>query len=207
MRALSIILASALDDVLLPFKPPTITFYAFPSKIAIMSRFKYSPGLVDNVEDREKYVVGGFHPVHIGDTVDNGRYRIVHKLGFGGFATVWLGRDRHGNKYVALKIIVAEFSKDCSELRMLRLFKDNTSTHPGRQYIATLLDSFWIEGPNGSHLCLVSPVAGPAIPEYSKSQPHGRLRVNVAQKIALQTTRGLAFLHSIGVGHGGNKCL
>lgn len=168
-----------------------------------MSPYKYSPGIIDNVEDREKYVNGGFHPVHIGDTLDNGRYRIVHKLGFGGFATVWLARDLHANKYVALKVIVAESSKDCSELKMLRLFEDSTSTRPGRQYIATLLDSFWIEGPNGSHLCLVSLVAGPAIPEYSKTQPHGRLRVDVAQKIAVQATQGLAFLHSIGIGHAG----
>lgn len=88
---------------------------------------------------------------------------------------------------------------------MLQHFKDTPSTHPGRQYIATLLDSFWIEGPNGSHLCLVSPVAGPVIPEYSRTQPHGRMRVDVAQKIALQATQGLGFLHSIGVGHGGKK--
>lgn len=172
-----------------------------------MSPLKYSPGVIDNVEDLEKYIVGGFHPVHLDDTLDNGRYRIVHKLGFGGYATVWLGRDQRANKYVALKIIVAEFSKDCSELKMLQHFKNTTSTHPGRQYIATLLDSFWIDGPNGSHLCLVSPVAGPAISEYSRTQPHGRLRVDVAQKIALQATQGLAFLHSIDVGHGGKKWL
>ena len=48
-----------------------------------MSSLKYDPGLLDNVENREKYVVGGFHPVHLGDTLDNGRYRIVHKLAMG----------------------------------------------------------------------------------------------------------------------------
>lgn len=168
-----------------------------------MFSLKYQPGRIDNVEDLEKYIPGGFHPVHLGDTLDNGRYRIVHKLGFGGYATVWLARDQHANKYVALKIIVAEFSKDCSELKMLQKFQNTTSSHPGHQYIATLLDSFWIEGPNGTNLCLVSPVAGPSIPGYSKTQPHERLSVHVAQKIALQATQGLAFLHSIGVGHGG----
>jgi len=48
-----------------------------------MSPLKYSPGVVDNVEDLEKYIVGGFHPEHLDDTLDNGRYRIVHKPGFG----------------------------------------------------------------------------------------------------------------------------
>lgn len=40
------------------------------------------------------YRSGGYHPVHLGDTMQEGRYRIVHKLcwGFGG--TIWLARDR-----------------------------------------------------------------------------------------------------------------
>ncbi|KAE9379499.1 kinase-like protein [Stipitochalara longipes BDJ] len=38
-------------------------------------------------EDVEKYERGGFHPVHLGDVYD-GRYRVVHKLGAGGFSTL-----------------------------------------------------------------------------------------------------------------------
>lgn len=106
-----------------------------------MSPLKYSPGRIDNLEDFEKYVGGGFHPVHLGDTLDNGRHRIVHKLGYGVYATVWLGRDRHANTYVALEIVVAGSSKECSELKMFQLFKDNISIPPGRQYVATLLDT------------------------------------------------------------------
>ena len=168
-----------------------------------MSSRKYQPGVVDNVEDLEQYKVGGFHPIHIGDTLDSGRYRVVHKLGFGGFATVWLGRDQDLNRYVALKILVADFSKDCSELKMLLHLKENSANHAGRKYVASLIDHFWIEGPNGSHICLVSPVAGPSISAFSQHQPQARLEAPVAQKLALQVTQGLAFLHSIGVGHGG----
>lgn len=40
-----------------------------------------------------EYEAGGFHPVCIGDTFKDGRYRIRHKLGYGGSATVWLARD------------------------------------------------------------------------------------------------------------------
>ena len=69
---------------------------------------------------------------------------------------------------------------DCAELKMLHHFENSATTHPGRKYIASLIDSFWIEGPNGSHLCLVSTVAGPDISEYSRTQPYGRLRVDVA---------------------------
>ncbi len=164
---------------------------------------KYQLGLLDNLEDLEKYEVGGFHPLHIGDTLDGGRYRIVHKLGFGGFATVWLGRDQHLNRYVALKIIMAEFSNDCSDLKMLQHLEQSSSQHPGRRHVASLVDHFWIEGPNGSHVCLVSQVAGPPVSQLSQAQPQGKLIGDVAQKLALQATQGLAFLHSIGVGHGG----
>lgn len=45
------------------------------------------------VEDFEKYCPGGYHPICLNDTLHNGRYRIVHKLGFGAFSTVWLARD------------------------------------------------------------------------------------------------------------------
>lgn len=47
-------------------------------------------------EPPEDYRPGGFHPVALGDTFQDGRFVVRHKLGFGGQATVWLARDtRH----------------------------------------------------------------------------------------------------------------
>lgn len=43
-------------------------------------------------ENVERYVVGGFHPVHLGDVFSD-RYRILRKLGNGKYATVWLAKD------------------------------------------------------------------------------------------------------------------
>ena len=39
------------------------------------------------------YRPGGYHPVVLGDTLKDGRYKIHHKLGYGGFSTVWVARD------------------------------------------------------------------------------------------------------------------
>lgn len=40
-----------------------------------------------------QYCPGGYHPIHLNDLLKNGQYQILHKLGFGYFATVWLARD------------------------------------------------------------------------------------------------------------------
>ena len=39
------------------------------------------------------YRPGGYHPIALGDTLKDGRYQIHHKLGCGGFSTVWAARD------------------------------------------------------------------------------------------------------------------
>lgn len=39
------------------------------------------------------YQPGGYHPVNLGDTFKHGRYKICHKLGWGGYSTVWLAND------------------------------------------------------------------------------------------------------------------
>jgi hypothetical protein len=54
-------------------------------------------------EDVLNYRPGGYHPVALGDTLKDGRYKIHHKLGYGGFSTVWVARD---NKYVVALLII-----------------------------------------------------------------------------------------------------
>lgn len=46
-----------------------------------------------DAEPLKQYRKGGYHPTHLGDVLKAGRYRIIHKLGWGGYATVWLARD------------------------------------------------------------------------------------------------------------------
>jgi serine/threonine-protein kinase SRPK3 len=66
------------------------------------------------------YECGGHHPIHLGDRLGkDGRYRVIHKLGNGGFANIWLCRDLECEtpKYIGLKILMAdESTDDCREL-------------------------------------------------------------------------------------------
>ncbi|KAH7403682.1 kinase-like domain-containing protein [Cadophora sp. MPI-SDFR-AT-0126] len=151
------------------------------------------------------YRPGGFHPVHLEDVFKKGRYIVVHKLGHGGFATVWLARDTVRNRYVALKILAARLSRDCPEVKILRRLK-KSEDHQGKTHVMSMLDHFWVEGPNGRHLCVVSEVGGPSIKQFNDCpgfiRGTRRLRGDLARKVALQATEGLAYIHSTGIVHG-----
>lgn len=124
----------------------------------------YERGWLLDVEDREEYRPGGFHPVHIGDRFGTaGRFWVIHKLGRGGLATVWLCRDEDSQKYVSLKIIIADESREkSSELRLVDQ-EGLDFGEVGGEYIVVPSEHFWHDGPNGTHLCLVFPVLGPRV--------------------------------------------
>lgn len=44
-------------------------------------------------ENITRYCVGGYHPVRIGDLFRDGKYKIISKLGYGVYSTVWLAFD------------------------------------------------------------------------------------------------------------------
>jgi len=67
----------------------------------------FYPSQFDFIENVEGYKPGGFHPVAIGDVFADGRYTVVHKLGYGGSSTTWLARSQSG-KLVALKVLRAD---------------------------------------------------------------------------------------------------
>lgn len=47
-----------------------------------------------DAEPLHRYRKGGYHPIGLGDLLKDGRYKILHKLGWGGYSTVWAARDR-----------------------------------------------------------------------------------------------------------------
>ncbi|OJJ43519.1 hypothetical protein ASPZODRAFT_154415 [Penicilliopsis zonata CBS 506.65] len=163
------------------------------------SRYKF----VEDVEDLERYCPGGYHPLKIGDDLDNGRYRVVDKLGFGGYSTIWLARDVQQGRYVAVKVITADSSTCTPEARLMRsLWSMDSSKAPGREIIPRLIDEFWITGPNGQHKCIVTPPARMSLFDAKEASTYGLFQLNVARSIVAQLIRGVAFLHSQNIIHG-----
>lgn len=167
---------------------------------------QYKPSSFDDVEDIEDYIPGGLHPTHIGDTIID-RYKVLHKLGYGGFSTVWLANDTQSHRIVALKILRAEESKILTELEILEKLENGPSDQPGKIHIASLLSKFNFDGPNGHHLCLVSEVPGSSITTINncpgKQAGNNRLRADISRKVARQIVEALSFIHSQGLCHGG----
>ena len=159
----------------------------------------------EDVEDLERYCHGGYHPVHLDDEFANGRYRVVHKLGFGTHSTVWLARDELEKKYVALKIgaATADLSMECSILRQLSDARKDEAATKGAKFVASLLDKFSIDGPNGRHICLVSEPAGCTVADSKEASNKWMFPVTAAQTIVAQLIEGMAFIHGCGVVQGG----
>jgi serine/threonine-protein kinase SRPK3 len=165
------------------------------------------------------YCADGYHPVHLGDRFKDNRYIVEHKLGYGGYSTVWLARDLREQRLVALKILTAIDSRDpvgdpeSGFLRRLNpQFRSSRWSWIWRilpfsweysEFFPVLLDEFTVNGPNGTHRCIVTEVLGPSLSNILSADELQELPVSWERKIALQLTRAVATMHERGVVHGG----
>ncbi|KAH9893744.1 hypothetical protein F4778DRAFT_294055 [Xylariomycetidae sp. FL2044] len=126
--------------------------------------WKYFPFRLGDSEHLEHYEPGGFHPVHLGDVYANdddyGRYKVVHKLGWGGFLHRLSGppgtpQRAGGSVALKLKLVAAHVRgpfrhRHRQPLQPRRVLP---SVRRGQAW-------FWVNGPNGRHLG-ISGVPGP----------------------------------------------
>ncbi|KAJ5109338.1 kinase domain-containing protein [Penicillium angulare] len=155
-----------------------------------------------DVERLEDYIPGGYHPTIIGDTFSNGRYTVIHKLGFGGYSTIWLARDQQHGRYVSLKILTARASLESHEGEIITLLMNSDLYHTGKQFIPPLLGQFSFHGPNGYHSCLVGELAGSTVAKSKEDSPNYMFPADAARSIAAQLILGLSYLHAKGICHG-----
>ncbi|KAF5576745.1 kinase domain-containing protein [Fusarium pseudoanthophilum] len=155
--------------------------------------------LYRNVEDIDRYAPGGYHPIELNDML-NQRYTIVDKLGQGGYSTIWLARDQELNKYVAIKVGTGDQVSQESEI-LLKLAENPTKEFPGH-LITPVLDYFTLNGPNGTHSCIVTAPARCSIAEAIKTSRYISFQPNVARALSAQLIMATAYVHRTGFVHG-----
>ncbi|KAF4495324.1 CMGC SRPK kinase [Fusarium agapanthi] len=89
---------------------------------------------------------------------------VATKLGYGANSTVWLARDLNrwkwsAEKYVAIKVKAPMNSKRRAsaenEIEILQHINRTNPKHHGWHFVRKLTDTFNLESPYGSHICLV----------------------------------------------------
>lgn len=74
----------------------TLTNMATTAQDSVHPVYALNDGLDTSSQDieegRDVYRPGGFHPIYIGD-VYHDKYKVLNKIGYGVYSTVWLARD------------------------------------------------------------------------------------------------------------------
>ncbi|EPE07866.1 protein kinase domain-containing protein [Ophiostoma piceae UAMH 11346] len=162
-------------------------------------------------ENPNRYGPGGYHVVRIGDVLHE-HYRIVTKLGYGGYTTIWLAHDSRVSRYVALKISMAGHAegkpeKEIEALRDLQSDQPDQShqsdqqgqSYDGRHLLLNVLDAFHVTGPNGTHCCYTMvPAHGPVGFWLDGSL----IQLPLARALAGGLVRAVAYMHRRGYVHG-----
>ncbi|KAJ7169485.1 CMGC/SRPK protein kinase [Mycena filopes] len=180
---------------------PSTTHCAYKYVVTAAGQPKILPVDEPSCKDEEspaEYNTGGYLPVKVSDTFKHGRYRVLRKLGWGHFSTVWLVKDTELNRHSALKVVksagrYAETARD--EIKLLSRVASVSPLHPGREHLVSFFDSFTHQGPEASHICIVFEPLGEhllALIERNKRKGVPRALVKV---IAKQVLLGLEYLH------------
>ncbi|SMR48047.1 unnamed protein product [Zymoseptoria tritici ST99CH_3D1] len=150
-------------------------------------------------EFSQQYKSGQCFPVRIGDVLQS-TYRVVAKLGFGTSSIVWLGRNTKTNVYYALKVCAAG-AEQSNEVLVSERIKSIESDHPGLARLCVVVDNFKVQGPSGTHQCLVFDPLGVTYTQLRARLPGKVLEKRLLQQSLLLVLLGLDVLHKAGVVH------
>lgn len=163
------------------------------------------------VEPLSGYGPRGYYSMALRERLSNDRYTVYHKLGHGGYSTVWLAYDETEKRHVAIKVMAAVDERlekhTRGEIETLRCIKSLPDNHPGKALMLPLFDSFVHEGPTGNHECYVTAPHQFSIEDTKEES--GRLdayfSLDVARAIVAQLIIAVSFLHENGIVHGGER--
>jgi eukaryotic-like serine/threonine-protein kinase len=123
------------------------------------------------------------------------RYELGEEIGHGGMADVYLAHDRLLDRRVAVKVLLAEFASDATNVERFRREAQAAAglSHP---HIVSVYD--WGEE-DGTSFIVMEYVPGQTLREILQS--YGRLGPMDAARIAAEIADALSFAHAHGVVH------
>lgn len=123
------------------------------------------------------------------------RYEILGKIGTGGMADVYKAKDHKLNRFVAVKVLKAEFREDTTFIRKFRREAQAAAglTHPN------IVNVFDVGDDEGVYYIVMELIEGITLKEYIAKK--GKLSIKEATSIAIQVSMGLEAAHSHGVVH------
>lgn len=81
------------------------------------------------------------------------------------------------------------------EQKIYQRISQSTSKHPGRSAIRGMIESFDVQGPDGSHRCLVHPPLFESVLTFLRRNPVEKLPAIVLAVVLRHLFLGLDFLH------------
>ncbi len=117
------------------------------------------------------------------------RYEIIEKIGFGGMSDVYKAKDHKLNRFVAIKVMKQEFSKEQNFISKFRVEAQSAAglAHPN---IVSVYD---VGEEDGIYFIVMELVEGITLKKYIEKK--GRLSIKEAVSIAIQVSMGIETAH------------
>jgi serine/threonine-protein kinase SRPK3 len=146
-------------------------------------------------ERKSEYRKGGYHPVTEGELY-NSRYRVVKKLGWGYFSTVWLCWDHGELNFKALKIQKsAQHYREAAQDEITLLTQIRDGDPDNSKCCCRLTDHFEHRGPNGLHVVMVFEVLGENLLELIMKYDYKGIPIPIVKSVTKQLLIAMDYLH------------
>lgn len=118
------------------------------------------------------------------------RYEIVGQVGTGGMSDVYKAKDHTLGRYVAMKVLKAEFSEDAN---FVSKFRTEAQSAAGLEH-PNIVNIYDVGSENGIHYIVMEYVEGITLKTYIEKK--GQLTYKEALSIAIQVGRGIQAAHA-----------
>lgn len=118
-----------------------------------------------------------------------GRYELIEKIGEGGMAVVYKGKDRLLNRYVAIKILRPEYTKD---EQFIESFRRESQAAAGLSH-PNIVGVYDVGQEGNIHFIVMELIDGKTLSEVIKEK--GKLEYKEAINITLQVASALSLAH------------